>query len=89
MSTPTCQTCKYFYQHYYLDSTYGFALDCGHCSHSRIKHCKPKVPACKHYTARTDSPSLPDRARVIQFLTTKVLERILEMELPPEIKEGE
>ena len=88
MDTPYCETCTHFKQHYYLDDQYCTALDCGHCTYPRLRHRKASAPACKHYVVRDKPPRLPDRHGVIHFLTVKMLEHILTLELPPEIKKS-
>ena len=85
MASETCQSCKHFTQHYYIDSQYAAPLDCGHCKQGRPKHRKPGTPACKYYAVKTTSPDLPDRAGLIRYLTTDFLKQILQMQLPPEI----
>ena len=46
------------------------------------------MPACEYFQECTDT-DLPDRSRVIDFLTTIFLEEILKKVLPPEIKEDD
>jgi len=89
MDSQTRKSCMHFVQHYYLDSKYGAAVDCGHCIHGRFKHRHPGSPACKHYAARTSPPDLPDRAGMIRYLTTDFLKQLLQMELPPEMRDRE
>lgn len=86
MDSQTCETCKHYIQHYYLDSQYAGAVWCGHCMLGRRPHKKPNAPACNNYVARTTEPKLPNRAGVIRYLTTDFLEKLLQMELPPEIR---
>ena len=89
MDAQTCKSCKYFMQHYYLDAEYAAALNCGHCIYRSIKHCKPHAAACKHYEVNTKTSLLPDRDRVIRFLTTDFLKEMLERKLPPEMRKDE
>ena len=84
-NSPTCKTCTHFKQHYILTEYDGFAIPCGHCVRARFKHTRPEHQACVHYAVRTEPLSLPDRTAAIRFLTTDVLDRILEMRLPPEV----
>lgn len=88
MEKETCRFCTHFHQHYILDSQRCVTVNCGHCTHPRIKHRKPDTPACEYFQECTDM-DLPDRSRVIDFLTTTFLEEILKKALPPEIKEDE
>ena len=85
MEAQTCKSCTHFYQHYVLTETYGFPVDCGHCRKPRIKHRKASDKACGHYLLRSNSDTPQNRSEVVHFLTTTVLERILELEIPPEI----
>ena len=88
MKKDQCGRCVYFYQHYILDSPRCATVNCAHCVKPRIKHRKPDTPACEYFQECTDT-DLPDRSRVIDFLTTIFLEEILKKVLPPEIKEDD
>ena len=85
MSEKQCNECKYFHQHYILDSQRCATVHCGHCTYPRIKHRKPDAPACAYFE-RCAERDLPDRNQVISFLTTTFLEEILKLQLPPEVK---
>jgi len=87
MDTPSCKTCEHFIQHYYLDEQYCTTVDCGHCCYPRLKYRKPNTPACKHYVKMEKPPRIPDRNGAIHFLTVELLEYILKLELPPEIRQ--
>ena len=87
MSEPTCKTCSHFYQHFVLTETQGVAAFCGHCVYPRTKHVRPDKKACPHYEEQDQNKTFPCRRKTVHFLTTTVLEKILELELPPEIKE--
>ena len=86
MDTPICKTCTHFHPHYTVNEQYCVAIDCGHCCVPRIKHRRPNQQACQHYTSQSQSPALPNRQKVIHFLTTEFLQYILNLELPPEMK---
>lgn len=86
MDSPACKNCTRFHQHYILDKQSCTAVNRGHCCYLRLKHRKPDTPACAHYIRREMSAELPDRPAVIYYLTTKVLEYILSLELPPEVE---
>ena len=46
-----CRYCKFYHQHYgKIDGEYR-ALNCGHCSHLRIKARKP-LDECEHFEVR-------------------------------------
>lgn len=78
----TCKDCTHFRQHYILDEQSCTAVPCGHCTQPRLKHRRPDAKACTQFAAG-DHP-LPDRAKVVHYLTTELLEYILSLELPPE-----
>ena len=86
MDEPTCQSCIYFYQHFTLDESRCTAVKCGHCRYPRLKHRKPDTKACIHYIAREKDPEYPDRDRVINYLTTDLLDYFSNLVLPPEVK---
>lgn len=88
MNTPTCKTCKYFTQHYVLTEQYAMPVECGHCCCPRVKKRAPDSPACANYEAGCPLLGFPDRDRVIHYLTTKLLDHILSLELPPELEKG-
>ena len=85
MTTPTCKTCTHFRQHFVLKEDYGVAVYCGHCVFPRLKSVRPDKKACPHYEEQAETV-LPCRRETVKFLTTTVLEKILSLELPPEIK---
>ena len=87
MSTLTCKSCTHFYQHFVLTETQGVATYCGHCVFPRHKRTRPDQEACPHYQKQDKEKKHPCRQETVNFLTTKVLERILALELPPEIEE--
>ena len=88
MSEEVCADCVHFRQHYILDEQSCMTVNCGHCVHSRLKGREPTHRACKAFELRAQPPSIPNRNHVIRFLTTQVLEYILSLDLPPEIKQG-
>lgn len=83
MKEETCKHCKYFYQHYVVDDMRRTPVNCGHCSKPRLKHRRPNTRACGNFREREGDVPLPDRPRVIDFLTVDMLEYILSLKLPP------
>ena len=81
----TCSMCEHFHQHHYLSGNQAVAVDCGHCVQARMKHRKASARVCADFCERTKPSPAPDRASTIRYLTTEVLERIMALELPPEI----
>ncbi|MBQ8835337.1 MAG: hypothetical protein IJ001_10535 [Oscillospiraceae bacterium] len=88
MECQTCESCVHFRQHYVVDEQRCMAVNCGHCVYPGLKHRRAYAKACRHFEERREPLSLPDRRQVIEFLTTDMLQHILELELPYEVVEG-
>ena len=82
MEHPVCKNCVHFRQHYILDRQSCSAVPCGHCSYPRLKHRHPEADACPFFQA--GAHPLPDRTKVVHYLTTELLDYIMSLELPPE-----
>lgn len=52
MMNETCQTCKYFRQHYIKMGRRYNAIGDGHCVKPRLKIRKTRTPACGYYQPR-------------------------------------
>ena len=78
----TCKNCIHFHPHYVLDKYSCAAVPCGHCAHPRLKHRRPEDKACTHFKAGTRP--LPDREKVVHYLTAEFLQHITTLALPPE-----
>ena len=89
MEELNCKQCKYFHQHYTVNSHYYSAVNCGHCVFPRIKHRSPLHTVCTHFLPIKNRSDLPDRIEVIRFLTTDILQEILKPPLPPMRAEDE
>lgn len=85
MEKRTCKNCTYFHQHYVIDEQSCTSVNCGHCTHPRLKTRTPLTPACAYFVLREPSADLPGKAAVTHYLTTEVLRYILSLELPPDI----
>lgn len=83
-----CKNCAHYRRHYVLEKERCSPINCGHCTHCRIKKRKPDRAACEHFEFRDNSADLPDRQEVISFLTTDFLREILKKPLPPELGDG-
>lgn len=81
-----CGNCAHYRQHYILSKACCEGVNCGHCVYPRLKHRKPNDKVCTNYQYRNNPPGLPNRQQVIQFLTKEMLQYILSIDLPPEIK---
>lgn len=86
MGEARCKDCTHYRQHHVLDEQSCTAVDCGHCIYPRQKHRKPDARACSYYELRMNPAAMPDRERVVQFLTEEMLQYILSLNLPPEMK---
>ena len=82
MEQEICKFCTHYVQHYALTKSLCITVECGHCTWPRMKGRKPGTKACGHFELRQEPLSLPERERVIRFLTVDVLQRILSLELP-------
>ncbi len=82
MDQNKCKDCAHFLQHYILNDTGLLAVQCGHCTHIRAKTKRPYAKACSDFATGT-----PDTARFATraYLTKKLLQDTLELELLPEI----
>lgn len=86
MNSDICKNCVHYRQHYILDEQRCASVNCGHCVYPRIKHREPHAKACSYYELRTMPNSLPDQDRVMHFLTTELLQYILSLDLPLDLK---
>ena len=84
MDAPMCKDCAHFYQHYVLTEEKCIQAYCGHCCYGRQKRRRPDDKVCEGFDP--NPRPVPSRRDSIQFLTTTVLEKILRLELPPEIE---
>lgn len=82
MEERKCKDCKHFMQHYCLGSEALFGVNCGHCTLSRKRERKPDEPACAKFAAGTRAEDLFVRK---EYLYKELLQRVLDMELLPEI----
>ncbi len=85
MQQKTCQDCIHFKQHYHLTESHGFMVDCGHCVCPGIKHRKASAKICERFQQR-EKADRPDRAKTIRYLTTELVQWIMELDLPPNIE---
>ncbi|MBE6916605.1 MAG: hypothetical protein E7470_01695 [Ruminococcaceae bacterium] len=80
-----CQQCKYYRQHYTLDSQRILRVYCGHCTNPTAKHKRPHTAACNAFV-----PGTPDEDTFVskEFLTKALLQRVLDMDLLPPIEDA-
>lgn len=82
MEQPVCKDCTHFRQHFILDEQSCSAVSCGHCAYPRLKYRRPDEKVCPHFQA--GAHPLPDRAKVVHYLTTEILDYVMGLALPPE-----
>ena len=85
MDKTTCKDCGHFYQHYVLTEEKCIQAYCGHCCYEHQKRRRPDDKICEGFDPHPRF--VPSRKGSIQYLSTVVLEKILSLELPPEITE--
>ena len=86
MSNDQCRRCQYYRQHYTLDERKFFRVYCGHCTFGRTKRKQPDAKACEHYIP---CPSQEDAFVSKEYLSKKLLQYMLDLELLPEINDKE
>lgn len=84
MSDKICENCKHFRQHYGLNDHQLFRLDCGHCVHPRLQSKKPRTRACERFEP---SPAAADNFVRKEYLSRRLLDYVLSLELLPEIRD--
>ena len=84
MEQQTCKTCKHFIQHYAFHNGHIFRVYCGHCTYPKPKRKQPHTKACDNYL-----PGEPDEAAFVnkEYLSKRLLEYVLTLELLPEIRD--
>ena len=80
----TCKTCKYYQQHYAFDQRKIFRVYCGHCTYRKAKTKRPDSRVCENYI-RANYDEEPFVTK--EYLSKKLLEYVLKLELLPEIHE--
>ena len=82
MDTEICNNCKNYIRHYGLLDGRLYRLYCGHCTILRYKRRNPDKQACENFVPGTScETSFASR----EYLSKKLLEKVLNMELLPEI----
>ena len=83
MNGQQCKTCEYFVQHYMLGKDKLFEVYCGHCTYSRIKRKQPEAKACERYVP---AQPLEDNFVSKDYLSKALLQKVLDMELLPDVE---
>lgn len=79
-----CVDCHYYLRHYTFDARKIFRVHCGHCTFARARQKQPDAKAREHFI-----PGVPDEDAFAsrEYLSKKLLEYVLKLELLPEINE--
>ena len=83
MSENQCKNCKYYLQHFSLNSRKLFWVYCGHCTYSRTRQKKPDAKACENFVF---GPPQEDGVVTKEYLSKELLQYVLSLELMPEIE---
>lgn len=84
MADESCSKCKYYLQHYVLNSRKLFRVHCGHCVLSRGKQKRPDTKACESFVPGVN---MKDAFASKEYLSKELLQYVLSLELLPEIEE--
>ena len=81
-----CKNCKFYIQHYGLNSKGLYTVYCGHCSVYPPKKKEPCKKACDRF-----EPGTPDKDAFAtkEYLAKELLKYVLNLPLLPEIEERE
>ena len=78
-----CKDCRYFIQHYALDSKKLFQVHYGHCTCSTAKAKRPDAKVCENFIEGTPRE---DAFVSKEYLSKALLEYMTGLDLLPEIK---
>ena len=85
MNKTTCKDCQYYFQHYSLCDGKLYRVFCGRCIFGRVRTKRPFNKVCENFVS---GPKDADAFISKEYLSKKLLEHVLNMELLPEnIKE--
>lgn len=80
-----CKHCQYFIQHYVLCSGRLTQVYCGHCTRKTPKTKRPDRKACEHFEQGEQEI---DQFVSKEYLSKRLLDKVMSMELLPEIEES-
>lgn len=84
MEDKKCKNCQYYMQHYTLCQNRLIQVYCGHCTYKTPKTKCPDRKACEHFEqGEKDIEQFASK----EYLSKKLLDKVLSMELLPEIEE--
>ena len=84
MNNQHCADCKHYLRHYTFDERKIFRVYCGHCTLGKTQRKPPYAKACKDYVPGT-APE--DAFASKEYLSKKLLEYALSLQLLPEIED--
>ena len=85
MDKNRCKHCKYYLQHYTFVDGRIVRVYCGHCTYCAARHRRPDAAACDAFLL---SSSDEEGFATKTYLTKKLLEHVLKMELLPPIEDA-
>lgn len=84
MEENKCKECHYYIQHYALVGNRMIRVCCGHCTFKAPKAKRPDRKACEHFQqGEKDAEQFASK----EYLSKQLLDKVLSMELLPEIEE--
>ena len=84
MNETYCHSCRYFIQHYALRNGRLIQVFCGHCTFKTPRTKRPDRKTCEHFEqGDKDTDAFVGK----EYLSKKLLEKVLSMEPLPKIEE--
>ena len=85
MEEKHCKDCRYYIQHYALIENRMIQVYCGHCTWKSPKTKRPDRKACEYFQqGEKDIDQFVSK----EYLSKKLLDKVMSMELLPEIKKS-
>lgn len=84
MENEQCKQCVYYRQHYVFFAGKLISVYCGHCLKKIRKKMRPDAKSCDQFEENTTA--LSDIFASKEYLTKELLEKVMEMDLLPEIE---
>lgn len=86
MADQRCGACRYYLQHYTLNTRRIVQVHCGHCTLKRPWHKKPDAKACDRFI---HGGNVEDSFVSREYLSKELLRYMLDLELLPDIEKAE
>lgn len=84
MEDNRCKNCRYYIKHYALIENRIIQVHCGHCIWKIPKTKHPNRKACEHFQQGVHTS---EQFASKEYLSKKLLDKVMDMELLPEIEE--